>query len=949
MNIKFFFFIVLISVCLTSVVLAAPFVPLEWQTLVKSGPLAGQIKHAGWIRDQNGDFIDDAFDELSPDDTTQVIVQLSECLCPENLNKKFGTYGTVVSAGVLVAYVILDDVPVRKLHDLACEPFVAALERPGEGRFDLNVSTRTVRARASNAFKGQAFADLGLGDGSSIIIGIVDSGVDNMHDAFKGKFVGGFNALNWSDKNHNGIDDSCEGGDTGICEPGDGTTDPDDQDGHGTHVAGIAMGLGIGTSGDGRVPKPIGSEDWSKNNSEGMAPGAKLLDVKIGSSEKIYFDALTYALEWLFRDGRADIVNISGGVGAMYNSNGTDVISQLINGLVASGMHVVVSAGNDGENRFKSTAASELAITVANVYDQDTVVWDKIDVYGQDQIHSQSNWGPRVDFNLNNLTVGMLKPDVAAPGTWIESAEYKTKNKYDRMTGTSMATPHVSGAIALLLGMKKEVPPGAMKELLKRTAHYPKNITQSYPSIPQYNKKWGYGMIDVYKAATSLQKGITDISFTAATGQHPQYPKVRRCLISGGRKSYENDSDIRIKDKSGKEITPIQGQECMIEIQVENRGNIAAQNVVVCMGVKELGVGLQKFYKIGCKEIGSISAKGATGAKKTMSFKWTPRKSTITGAKTHDCIQATIDYPFDTKFWNNLTQRNINPIWSSSPSQGVFHVENPLKEPATIILEVKPDAMAQRTYTFELEQDKFELRPQDCPVLNTIIFFPKGPQPIGQTATFDIAAQAFSESNEDGIELSGVVFKVTTVEPALESAYACASHGPEGMVDLSLSLSGPATSDPRREVNLVKASFNVPVRPYRDTPLEDAIVIESANGDPIPSFDAWFVGEGNFVTDMQIEFHEPLANANLYTFKFGDGFVDLDGDPLTGDSDFQLRVLQGDADNNGTVTETDILFVRDRINLTVEFGSTTRADVNQDGVISDDDIRFILEIKESIK
>ena len=80
---------------------------------------------------------------------------------------------------------------------------------------------------------------------------------------------------------------------------------------------------------------------------------------------------------------------------------------------------------------------------------------------------------------------------------------------------------------------------------------------------------------------------------------------------------------------------------------------------------------------------------------------------------------------------------------------------------------------------------------------------------------------------------------------------------------------------------------------------------------------------------------------------FGDGsvfverFVDLDGDPLTGDSDFELRVLQGDANGSGIVTGTDISYVRGRINQTVSFGNTSRADVNLTGTLTGTDISFV--------
>jgi hypothetical protein len=943
---------IILIFCLVTVLSASPFVPLAWQTRVKSGPLAGQYKHVDWICDQNGDFIDDAFDELARDEMTQVIVQLSECLCPEDLNAVFGIYGRVVSSGVLVAYVILDDVPVYLLDDLASEPIVAGVERPLPMETGLNISTRTVRARKSYTYSPGTFFDMGVGKGKGIKVAIVDTGVDDSHGAFQNKLAGGFNALDWSDKDNNGIDDSCEGGDLGICEPGDGTTNPDDDIGHGTSMASIAVGLGAGKPGiweSGRTPSD--GTSTTLNDGQGMTPDAKYLDVKVGeldpqtNEKKFEFNWITEGLEWIFRNGEANVVNFSIW---MKNSHkkGDGPVSQLINGLVAHGIHVVTISGNAGQNMLGPGAAAELAITVGNVDDKWSV--DRSD----DEINPTSNYGPRFDFNewlkkkdLNELKVGMLNPDIVAPGTDIYSAKRGTTDKYDVASGTSLSAPHVAGAIALLLSMPegKDLPPESMKELLKETASYPSNVKPSYPNIPipDYNVKWGYGMLDVHAAAQALKKGFTDMTFPTAlkgtkeVAKHPGWPDVRRCLLQG-KSSYANNIDIVVSPDP-----PLQDKENYITVTVENRPKVtdpkAATNVKVCVGVIDFKVGAHQMYNVGCKTIASIGP----GASKSVTFPWKATKSE------HQCIQASIAYPFDTDFTNNVTQRNVKVKYNSSPSRGVFYVDNPLNEPATIALEVKPDAMALRAYTYELEQDTFYLRPEDCPVLNTIHFYPKGPQSVGQTAIFDIAGTAFSESNEDGIELSGVVFKVVTVDPGLERVYTSASHGPEGMIDLPLALSGSPTSDPRWQVNLVRVFFNVPVRPLRGISLTEAVrnSITSDSNNLVPDFHASFEEQADAGTDLTIEFFEPLANGDLYTFDFGrpEGFVDLDGDPLTGDGDFELLIRYGDADDDGALALDDVSFVHDRIGQAVEFGSTCRADLNQDGVITSEDIHLVID------
>jgi hypothetical protein len=231
---------------------------------------------------------------------------------------------------------------------------------------------------------------------------------------------------------------------------------------HGTHVAGIALGLGVpGSAGriadDGSVP----------NNGAGMAPGSGVVDVKVlntlgcGSTSQIID-----GLEWLWMDGHTRVVNMS--LGSDSQSDGTTTLSKVINTLVENGITVVVASGNSGQNLLGPAASSELAITVAAADDQDTVDRD------DDQIAPFSTFGPRVDFTglpPADVLVGQLKPDITAPGVGIMSAEGNSAGNYHPLGGTSMAAPCVAGGAALLLSFNPTIPPGSLKELLKRSAY----------------------------------------------------------------------------------------------------------------------------------------------------------------------------------------------------------------------------------------------------------------------------------------------------------------------------------------------------------------------------------------------------------------------------------------------------------------------------------------------
>jgi subtilisin family serine protease len=137
-----------------------------------------------------------------------------------------------------------------------------------------------------------------------------------------------------------------------------------------------------------------------------------------------------------------------------YPSDGTDATSQALNTAAALGVVPVVAAGNAGIlglHTIGSPGASESAITVgATVYEMDYIAWF-------------SSRGP-VGFGTDEI----IKPDVVAPGTYITSTYYL--GGYAGGSGTSMATPHVSGAAALLLEADPTLTPTQVKQILMDTA-----------------------------------------------------------------------------------------------------------------------------------------------------------------------------------------------------------------------------------------------------------------------------------------------------------------------------------------------------------------------------------------------------------------------------------------------------------------------------------------------
>ena len=200
---------------------------------------------------------------------------------------------------------------------------------------------------------------------------------------------------------------------------------PADKFGHGTHVASTVAGTGAGAGG----------------KYKGVAPGAKLLNGKILDDTGFGSDSgIIAGMEWAVAQG-ADVVNLSLGGTDM---PGIDPMEEAVNRLSAeSDTLFVVAAGNEGEfgeSTVGSPGSADAALTVGAV--------DK-----EDGLAGFSSRGPRVGD-------GGVKPDLTAPGVAITAAaatgsvlaEYYPSDipGYLTLDGTSMATPHVAGAAAIL-------------------------------------------------------------------------------------------------------------------------------------------------------------------------------------------------------------------------------------------------------------------------------------------------------------------------------------------------------------------------------------------------------------------------------------------------------------------------------------------------------------------
>lgn len=238
---------------------------------------------------------------------------------------------------------------------------------------------------------------------------------------------------------------------------GEGTTD---LNGHGTHVAGI-----------------VASRDPTYR---GIAYDSALMNVKVlnKNGEGTASDVIR-GIEWAVYNG-AEIITLS--LGAQLDScDGTDSVSQAVDKAAASGVLVVIAAGNSGPtaSTISAPACAQSGFAVGAVDDINGVA-------------DFSSRGPTAD--------GRTKPDVVAPGVGIISISNDLS--FTSMTGTSMSAPHVSGLAALLLEAKPGQSPSELMSVLKSTA---KNLGAD-------SNTQGAGLVNAYAAYAKIANITQEIT-----------------------------------------------------------------------------------------------------------------------------------------------------------------------------------------------------------------------------------------------------------------------------------------------------------------------------------------------------------------------------------------------------------------------------------------------------
>ena len=314
--------------------------------------------------------------------------------------------------------------------------------------------------------------------GQGVVVGVVDSGVNYYHQDLADHLWDGGEAFP-----HHGYD---------IVNDDD---DPMDDKGHGTHVAGIVCG------------------DGTSGSQTGVAPDATLMCVKTTAADG-FGGAVNIAggMEWAVEHG-CDLINLSQGMAGAGVAD-KEIFRRTCEAILDAGIVALVCAGNEG------LSILQLAYPIPNnvrvpascpppYLDPDQMVnpggLSCVVAVGavdyNDAAADFTSQGPVTwqDTESGDYAyepgIGLIRPDVCAPGVNIKSLDFENTSGYTFYDGTSQATPCVAGIVALMLSKNPELTPAQICQILEET---------SVRLTPTKSNVTGIGRVDALAAVNAV-------------------------------------------------------------------------------------------------------------------------------------------------------------------------------------------------------------------------------------------------------------------------------------------------------------------------------------------------------------------------------------------------------------------------------------------------------------
>lgn len=405
--------------------------------------------------------------------------------------------------------------PMALLTEIAKDPRVLGITPQRRLKFDLYSSVAQIAARGVeepetvSGANGSSFERPGV-TGAGVTVAVIDTGIFAAHPDLVGRVTAGRNFEFSIEKRESGVIGTTT---WDLYVENTGAVALQDDVGHGTHCAGIIGGDGTAASG---------------LDQRGVAPGVNFVAMKIGSPvngvvEDFGFEAnAVAALDYLIRHkldlGNVRVASNSWGILAEepsatapptgLNPTNYDPMKAVVRAATAAGITLVFSAGNDGGDATTNTVRAvpngmDEVISVAAACKADHGSCAAGSVTGF------SSRGPQVDVTApGDQVLAAQSPSVLAPigqvleGDYFGDSEQDqviNRTAYMRLSGTSMAAPHVAGVVALLLQANPFLTPEQVRAILTETAD-DMAIEGDAELKPGFDTASGFGMVNVRKA-----------------------------------------------------------------------------------------------------------------------------------------------------------------------------------------------------------------------------------------------------------------------------------------------------------------------------------------------------------------------------------------------------------------------------------------------------------------
>tara|TARA_B100001113_G_scaffold45625_1_gene32327 strand:+ start:3491 stop:5455 length:1965 start_codon:yes stop_codon:yes gene_type:complete len=455
--------------------------------------------------DLNGDYIHDAiwiaaqnnhYDYLDENNKISVIVDFDHTPTPADQSMLEKSIGFETQFRYWLIDAIAGKIEIDRIPDLVNLPGVVFVEL--DGRLGIQME-EVVPAHGVDL----VWQDTGY-TGEGITMAIIDTGIDGNHTALDDldddnttndpKIVAFYDAINHPEATNG----------TEIF--------PYDDNGHGTHCAGITAGTGA-----------------PNYQHVGVAPRANLVGVKVldgGGSGS--FAAVMAGMEWTVEKRhefniRAASMSLGALTGAIeWTSSEEESVNRMANEMMRAGVTLFIAAGNSGGTATIGTPGSAEDVITVGSLDKDTA----IAIY--------SSQGPTEE--------GRVKPNVAFVGSSVNAPDANTGDGYVALSGTSMATPGAAGVAVLMYQANPDLSPFDVRNIMQETSTYRQchymlaNEPCAEDLIPKnrQNNVYGHGHVNAQPAVEEAANYFYELSMSLNVTLTTDYGANNRVHIDRG-------------------------------------------------------------------------------------------------------------------------------------------------------------------------------------------------------------------------------------------------------------------------------------------------------------------------------------------------------------------------------------------------------------------------------